>query len=96
MVSLLAACRPAHYLIHFLLPVVALEVGTKGNLGVTARVDDVSGTWQEITTNVNTMVRVSVLNRETNAQDLPAAGRQSNDTSSSFCSDLGRSYSGRL
>ena len=28
---------------------VAHEVGTKGNLGVTAKVDDIEGTWQEIT-----------------------------------------------
>lgn len=34
---------------------VAHEVGTLGNLGVTARVDDVEGTWSEITSNVNTM-----------------------------------------
>lgn len=36
---------------------VAHEVGTKGNLGVTAKVDNIEGTWQEITSNVNTMVR---------------------------------------
>jgi hypothetical protein len=35
---------------------VAREVGTKGNLGVTAEVDNIDGTWQEITSNVNTMV----------------------------------------
>ena len=34
---------------------VAHEVGTKGNLGVTAKVDNIDGTWQEITSNVNTM-----------------------------------------
>lgn len=34
---------------------VAREVGTKGNLGVTAKVDNIDGTWQEITSNVNTM-----------------------------------------
>lgn len=34
---------------------VAHQVGTKGNLGVTAKVDDIEGTWQEITNNVNTM-----------------------------------------
>lgn len=34
---------------------VAHEVGTKGNLGVTAKVDNIEGTWQEITNNVNTM-----------------------------------------
>ncbi|SCV72010.1 BQ2448_4704 [Microbotryum intermedium] len=34
---------------------VAHEVGTKGNLGVTAKVDNIEGTWQEITSNVNTM-----------------------------------------
>ncbi|GAA6060110.1 hypothetical protein JCM10212_003518 [Sporobolomyces blumeae] len=34
---------------------VAHEVGTKGNLGVTAKVDNLDGTWQEITANVNTM-----------------------------------------
>lgn len=34
---------------------VAREVGTKGNLGVVATVDNVDGTWQEITNNVNTM-----------------------------------------
>ncbi|CEQ39469.1 SPOSA6832_01001, partial [Sporobolomyces salmonicolor] len=34
---------------------VAHEVGTKGNLGVTAKVDNIEGTWQEITANVNTM-----------------------------------------
>jgi osomolarity two-component system sensor histidine kinase NIK1 len=28
---------------------VAHQVGTKGNLGVTAKVDDIEGTWQEIT-----------------------------------------------
>lgn len=28
---------------------VAIEVGTKGNLGVTAKVDNIEGTWQEIT-----------------------------------------------
>ena len=28
---------------------VAHEVGTKGNLGVTAKVDNIEGTWQEIT-----------------------------------------------
>lgn len=36
---------------------VAHEVGTKGNLGVIAKVENVEGTWQEITSNVNTMVR---------------------------------------
>jgi osomolarity two-component system sensor histidine kinase NIK1 len=35
---------------------VAHEVGTKGNLGVIAKVENVEGTWQEITSNVNTMV----------------------------------------
>ncbi|KWU47185.1 hypothetical protein RHOSPDRAFT_28182 [Rhodotorula sp. JG-1b] len=34
---------------------VAHEVGTKGNLGVMAKVDDIEGTWEEITNNVNTM-----------------------------------------
>ncbi|KAH8919717.1 hypothetical protein BT69DRAFT_1313223 [Atractiella rhizophila] len=34
---------------------VAREVGTKGNLGVTANVDNVDGSWLEITENVNTM-----------------------------------------
>ncbi|KAH8922829.1 hypothetical protein BT69DRAFT_1312550 [Atractiella rhizophila] len=34
---------------------VAREVGTKGNLGVTANVDNVEGSWQEITENVNIM-----------------------------------------
>ncbi|GAA6003765.1 uncharacterized protein JCM10292_003365 [Rhodotorula paludigena] len=34
---------------------VAHEVGTKGNLGVTAKVDNIEGTWEEITNNVNTM-----------------------------------------
>ncbi|GAA5939996.1 hypothetical protein JCM10213_004903 [Rhodosporidiobolus nylandii] len=34
---------------------VAHEVGTKGNLGVTAKVDNIEGTWQEITNNVNVM-----------------------------------------
>ncbi|BGP55628.1 hypothetical protein JCM8202_004889 [Rhodotorula sphaerocarpa] len=34
---------------------VAREVGTKGNLGVIATVDDIDGTWEEITNNVNTM-----------------------------------------
>lgn len=34
---------------------VAHEVGTKGNLGVIAKVENVEGTWQEITSNVNTM-----------------------------------------
>ncbi|KAM0791386.1 hypothetical protein ACM66B_005851 [Microbotryomycetes sp. NB124-2] len=34
---------------------VAHEVGTKGNLGVIAKVDNIEGTWQEITSNVNTM-----------------------------------------
>lgn len=38
---------------------VAREVGTRGNLGVVAKVDDIDGTWQEITNNVNTMVRIS-------------------------------------
>lgn len=28
---------------------MAHEVGTKGNLGVTAKVDNIEGTWQEIT-----------------------------------------------
>ena len=28
---------------------VAHEVGTKGNLGVMAKVDDIEGTWEEIT-----------------------------------------------
>jgi osomolarity two-component system sensor histidine kinase NIK1 len=40
---------------------VAREVGTKGNLGVVAEVHDIDGTWQEITTNVNTMVRAAHL-----------------------------------
>ncbi|GAA6058129.1 hypothetical protein NBRC10513_001140 [Rhodotorula toruloides] len=31
---------------------VAHQVGTKGNLGVTAKVDDIEGTWQEITNNI--------------------------------------------
>ncbi|KAI9294616.1 hypothetical protein K502DRAFT_342280 [Neoconidiobolus thromboides FSU 785] len=34
---------------------VAREVGTEGKLGVQAQVKDVSGTWKEITNNVNTM-----------------------------------------
>ena len=34
---------------------VAHEVGTKGNLGVIAKVDNIAGTWQLITSNVNTM-----------------------------------------
>ena len=34
---------------------VSLEVGTRGNLGVTAEVDNISGTWQDITSTVNTM-----------------------------------------
>ncbi|KAG0242248.1 histidine kinase osmosensor [Mortierella sp. GBA43] len=34
---------------------VAREVGTEGKLGVQAQVDDVRGTWKEITSNVNTM-----------------------------------------
>lgn len=35
---------------------VSLEVGTRGNLGVTAEVGNISGTWQDITNTVNTMV----------------------------------------
>lgn len=34
---------------------VAHEVGTEGKLGVEAQVDNVEGTWQEITESVNTM-----------------------------------------
>ncbi|ORX89993.1 hypothetical protein K493DRAFT_231834 [Basidiobolus meristosporus CBS 931.73] len=34
---------------------VAREVGTEGNLGAQAQVNDVLGIWQEITNNVNTM-----------------------------------------
>lgn len=34
---------------------VAREVGTEGKLGVQAQVNDVRGTWKEITSNVNTM-----------------------------------------
>ncbi|CAO3695657.1 unnamed protein product [Umbelopsis ramanniana] len=34
---------------------VAREVGTEGKLGVQAQVEDVEGTWKEITSNVNTM-----------------------------------------
>ncbi|KAK9763752.1 histidine kinase osmosensor [Basidiobolus ranarum] len=34
---------------------VAREVGTEGNLGAQAQVNDVLGIWQEITSNVNTM-----------------------------------------
>ncbi|KAJ6510922.1 hypothetical protein C8R45DRAFT_965573 [Mycena sanguinolenta] len=34
---------------------VALEVGTKGNMGVQAEVGDVQGIWLEITVSVNTM-----------------------------------------
>ncbi|KAJ3056982.1 hypothetical protein HK097_001926 [Rhizophlyctis rosea] len=34
---------------------VAREVGTEGKLGVQAQVDDVSGTWRTIITDVNTM-----------------------------------------
>lgn len=34
---------------------VAREVGTRGNLGVEAQVDDVRGIWKEITSNVNIM-----------------------------------------
>ncbi|KAG0196559.1 hypothetical protein BGX28_009991, partial [Mortierella sp. GBA30] len=34
---------------------VSLEVGTEGNLGGQAVVKDVSGTWKELTDNVNTM-----------------------------------------
>ncbi|KAH8924750.1 hypothetical protein BT69DRAFT_1308102 [Atractiella rhizophila] len=34
---------------------VAREVGTKGNVGVTASVDNVDGSWLEITENVNTI-----------------------------------------
>ena len=41
---------------------VAREVGTRGNLGVVAKVDDIDGTWQEITNNVNTMVRLTFKN----------------------------------
>lgn len=35
--------------------IVAREVGTEGKLGVQAQVDDVSGTWRTIITDVNTM-----------------------------------------
>ncbi|OCF34070.1 atypical/HisK protein kinase [Kwoniella heveanensis CBS 569] len=34
---------------------VAREVGTEGKLGVQAEVEEIEGTWQEITSNVNTM-----------------------------------------
>ena len=34
---------------------VAREVGTEGKLGGQAEVEDVSGTWKELTYNVNTM-----------------------------------------
>lgn len=34
---------------------VAREVGTEGKLGVQAEVENIEGTWQEITSNVNTM-----------------------------------------
>ncbi|KAF9181861.1 hypothetical protein BGZ51_005141 [Haplosporangium sp. Z 767] len=34
---------------------VAREVGTEGKLGVQAQVEDVQGTWKEISSNVNTM-----------------------------------------
>lgn len=34
---------------------VARQVGTEGKLGAQAKVQDVEGTWQEITSNVNTM-----------------------------------------
>ncbi|KAG0226987.1 histidine kinase osmosensor [Mortierella sp. GBA43] len=34
---------------------VAREVGTEGKLGVQAEVEDVQGTWKQITSNVNTM-----------------------------------------
>ncbi|KAF9963137.1 histidine kinase osmosensor [Modicella reniformis] len=34
---------------------VAREVGTEGKLGVQAQVQDVQGTWKQITSNVNTM-----------------------------------------
>ncbi|KAK4688001.1 osomolarity two-component system, sensor histidine kinase NIK1, partial [Tremellales sp. Uapishka_1] len=34
---------------------VAREVGTEGKLGVQAEVQNIEGTWQEITSNVNTM-----------------------------------------
>ncbi|KAF9920284.1 hypothetical protein BGZ67_001387, partial [Mortierella alpina] len=34
---------------------VAREVGTEGRLGGQAKVEDVSGTWKELTDNVNTM-----------------------------------------
>ncbi|KAF9351563.1 hypothetical protein BGX26_010451 [Mortierella sp. AD094] len=34
---------------------VAREVGTEGKLGVQAQVQDIRGTWKEITSNVNTM-----------------------------------------
>ncbi len=34
---------------------VAREVGTEGKLGGQAQVKDVSGTWKDLTDNVNTM-----------------------------------------
>lgn len=34
---------------------VALEVGQKGNLGVTAHVSDIDGIWQDLTKDVNLM-----------------------------------------
>ena len=36
---------------------LALEVGTEGRLGGSARVEGVRGTWKELTDNVNQMVR---------------------------------------
>jgi HAMP domain-containing protein/CheY-like chemotaxis protein/signal transduction histidine kinase len=36
---------------------VAREVGTEGQLGVEAEVEDVSGVWRDLTQNVNTMAR---------------------------------------
>ncbi|CED82845.1 protein-histidine kinase [Phaffia rhodozyma] len=36
---------------------VARQVGTEGKLGVQAKVQNVEGTWQEITSNVNTMAQ---------------------------------------
>ena len=57
---------------------VAREVGTEGNLGGQARVEGVSGTWKDLTDNVNFMAR-NLTGQVRNIADGDHRGRATGD-----------------
>src|SRR4051812_2497358 len=58
---------------------VAREVGTEGKLGGQAQVPGVAGIWQDLTINVNTMVRAGAL-----SADVLRAGCESDNPSARY------------